>query len=77
MITAEELFGKHFNGLHYDDMTPERIIKYAIDFAGVHSKEALKQASEKASLKCGEYSSDDFYIDTDSILNAYPLSNIK
>ena len=30
---AEELFGKHFNGLHYDDITDEMMKDYAIELA--------------------------------------------
>ncbi len=36
--TAEELFGKHFNGLHYDDITPEGIQKYAHEYAVLFAK---------------------------------------
>ena len=44
-----------------------------IEFAKMHVKEALKQASEQV------YVSDTVFceIDRDSILNAYPLENIK
>jgi hypothetical protein len=33
MVDIQELFGKHFNGLHYDDITAERIMKFAEDYA--------------------------------------------
>lgn len=72
MITAKQLFYKLVEKAEVTTYT-----EMMIEFAKYHVTEALKKASEKASLKCGEYSSDDFYIDTDSILNAYPLSNIK
>ena len=44
-----------------------------IEFAKMHVEEALKQASEQV------YVSDTVFceIDRDSILNAYPLENIK
>ena len=44
-----------------------------IEFAKLHVEEALKQASEQV------YVSDTVFceIDKDSILNAYPLENIK
>jgi hypothetical protein len=50
-----------------------------IDFAKLHVESALKEASEKAIVNTepdyrgGEWS----IVDTDSILNAYPLENIK
>lgn len=46
-MTAKELFGKHFNGLHYDDITPERIEEYAIEFAKLHIEAALKKLTIK------------------------------
>ena len=49
------------------------IEKFMIEFAKMHVEEALKQASEQV------YVSDTVFceIDRDSILNAYPLENIK
>lgn len=70
--TATELFLNDFAGMHYADVTSELIEKYAIKFAKLHVEAALKEASEKAmGLHCTDY------IDKDSILNSYPLSNIK
>ena len=53
--------------------TAKNIKKAMIEFAKLHVKEALKQASEQV------YVSDTVFceIDRDSILNAYPLENIK
>ena len=53
--------------------TAKNIKKAMIEFAKMHVKEALKQASEQV------YVSDTVFceIDRDSILNAYPLENIK
>jgi len=55
-----------------------------IEFARLHVTEALKEASEKAITKqvsfSPNYSDEILYvykIDGDSILNAYPLENIK
>lgn len=73
-MTAKELFGKHFNGLHYDDITPERIEKYAIEFAEFHVKKALKAASKKSKIKEGQITD---YKLTNSILIAYKLDLIK
>jgi hypothetical protein len=30
---AERLFGKHFNGMHYDDISDKHIIKYGLALA--------------------------------------------
>lgn len=46
-MTAEELYNINFNGLHYDDVTPEMIQKYAIEFAQYHVKKALENALEE------------------------------
>lgn len=45
--TADELCSKHFDGLHNDDITYEKIQKYAIEFAKLHVEEALKITSKK------------------------------
>lgn len=53
-----------------------------IEFAKMHVDAALKAASEKAKITY-EYSGNtgseycDEYVDKDSILNSYPLENIK
>lgn len=61
---AEELFSKHFNGLHHDDVTPERVKKYAIDFANIQknspNEEAITEAKsgmygEMPVIKIGKY----------------------
>ena len=69
--TAEEYFNSIDVGnfSHYD----------LIEFAKIHVTAALKQASEKAFLK---FATTDFYDDSkivskNSILKAYPLTNIK
>lgn len=75
-LDAEYVFGTHFNGLHHDEVTPERIKKYAIKFAQLHVAEALTQASENAETE--EYIIPGvFYVNKESILNAYPLDLIK
>jgi hypothetical protein len=48
-MTAEELFGEHFNGLHYDDITSMCIENYAKDFARLKCQELLEIVAEKAS----------------------------
>ena len=32
-IDLEEIFGKHFNGMHYEDITKEGIIKFGLDLS--------------------------------------------
>lgn len=78
-MTANELFGEHFNGLHYEDITIERIEAYAISFAKHHVEKALKSASEQATASNKSKFNGDVnpQVDIDSILEAYPLSNIK
>ncbi len=50
-------------------------IQIMIEFAKLHVMAALKEASEKAI--CIEYMEGEYDVKTDSILNSYPLSNIK
>lgn len=66
--TAKELFNKMLEE-NDECMSTETMI----EFAKMHVEEALKQASEQV------YVSDTVFceIDRDSILNAYPLENIK
>ena len=52
----------------------ERIHESMIEFAKLHVKEALQKAYENADL---EYYGDEVCYNKDSILNAYPLENIK
>ena len=48
-INLEELFGIHFNGLHYEDITKEGIIKFGVDLA----HKVLDLAAENA--ETGEF----------------------
>jgi hypothetical protein len=81
--TAEEWL-KHFEENAYPN-TP--ISECMIEFAKLHVEAALKEAAEKAVMKnhnedC-HYEDEDgdfpefLVIDIDSILNSYPLENIK
>jgi hypothetical protein len=75
MITAIELIANKFpnnNGV----FVLRNIEEFMIEFAKMHVKEALKQASEKAQTECDEGGETGF-VDEDSILNAYPLDKIK
>jgi len=74
MIPSAEEILKHNESNAYYDQNSEYRIKSMIEFAKLHVTEALKQASENAeSYIQGE----SMVIDKDSILNAYPLENIK
>lgn len=50
-------------------------VDFLVEFAKLHVKAALKEASEKAGVYADEGGYSEF-VDEDSILNAYPLSNI-
>lgn len=62
-----------------DDKDVDDLAKSHIEFAKLHVKAALKEASEKASTTYSEelLLGEVYNIDKDSILNAYPLENIK
>jgi len=73
--TAEEFLKRDESGV-YNEID---IIHAMIEFTKLHVEAALKAASENATVNTepdyrgGEWS----IVDTDSILNAYPLDNIK
>lgn len=67
--TAKELFNKMLEE-NDECMSTEMMI----EFAKLHVKEALQKAYENADL---EYYGDEVCYNKDSILNAYPLENIK
>lgn len=64
-----------------DDEDVNDLAKSHIKFAKLHVEAALKEASEKAELeKLAPWDEDNGlfrYIDKNSILNSYPLENIK
>jgi hypothetical protein len=67
--TAREFYDSHYS----DDC-----VIIMIEFAKLHVEVALKAASEKADLDCDEESDDNgISVNKDSILKAYPLTNIK
>ena len=82
MITAEEFIEEKYSDVPYE---LKDITDLMVEFAKLHVTEALKEASEKANY--GIYKNNDgqepyhhesnIYVDEDSILNAYPLDNIK
>jgi 1,2-phenylacetyl-CoA epoxidase catalytic subunit len=83
--TAEELmYNSKYNNmglLHYKDAA-----KVAVELCKLHVEAALKTASEKAETdytyegESGEFEDIpvfNYFVDKDSILNAYPLTNVK
>ena len=81
MITAEE-FSRKYTRLR-SAMAISDISEMMIEFAKLHVAAALKEASEKAtafsktSVYGGESIRKRATVSTASILNAYPLENIK
>lgn len=84
VITAQEFLDISFGE---NKAVRSKITKAMIEFAKLHVQEALKQASEKSLMKdvnedC-HYEDEEgnfpeiYFIDKDSILNAYNLNNIK
>jgi len=61
MKTIDEIFGKHFNGLHYDDITKEGMIKFAEDYATIYHESEVKKlnifsvSQQRELLKVLEY----------------------
>lgn len=55
------------------EMNYQEVYKLMIEFAKLHVKKALKDASKKANLKYNN----GLFADKDSILNAYPEDLIK
>ena len=61
----------------------EVVTKTMIEFAKLHVEAALKEASEKAKTfdvyneSCGDLECKVTFIKKDSIINSYPLENIK
>lgn len=89
MITARDLLleilieNNNSFDISKDKEITEDVLKATIEFAKMHVVEALRQASENfiMRLKDNAYEldmNDDWMeVDRDSILNAYPLENIK
>ncbi len=71
ILTAKELFDKMIS--ENDETTSTEMM---IEFAKMHVEAALKEASENGLVDAGEGGYTGF-VDKDSILSSYPLSNIK
>lgn len=82
-MTAEEfLKGKRYVILAGSDDYSKEIQGYLIEYAKIHVQKALEEVSAKAKSYVdsnGEWTSSnvDSFVSKDSILNAYPLENIK
>ena len=75
--TAEEFFKEKYGS--NDRIAIDNAILLTKEFAKLHVEMALKEASENAELKyrINDISCNDKILDKKSILNAYPLTNIK
>ena len=78
MITAKLILtGKETYDPEYPTVSKYDAIEAMIEFARLHTKQALKEASENVEHLWDDNENELFDIDKDSILNAYPLENIK
>lgn len=88
MITAENFLNENYFNIIIDIretfVSPADISQAMIEFAKLHVEEALKQTSEKIELlddkECWRNCSCEKpckMVNKNSILNAYPLKNIK
>jgi hypothetical protein len=77
-MTAEEFFKEKGTLITYENgtYTNDTSIEYIIEYAKLKVTEALKAASENADT-IHVRNTNDYEIDKDSILSAYPLENIK
>jgi hypothetical protein len=80
LIKWKQTYGS--DPMYLDELSEYEIAEHMIEFAKLHVEEALKSASENAERK-KVYNGHPQrlivkrVIDKDSILNAYPLTNIK
>ena len=85
--TAEEFLKDKLSEIHEEEIFEDLLQRmFTLDvsevmvaFAKMHVEAALKEASENAELKyrINDISCNDKILDKKSILNAYPLTNIK
>jgi hypothetical protein len=78
ITTAEEFYLKETGWESLDSFEefdhPKDVVKYMVEFAKYHIEQALQEAYKKADL---EYYGDEVCYNKESILNAYPLTNVK
>ena len=87
METAEEFLGKNNPNYKYDLYEFNQVENLLIEFAQMHTKAALETAADCAKTEVtgvdylwtgeDEIPVTEYGVYKDSILNAYPLSNIK
>ena len=93
MKTAEEFLKDKFNYTKSgrNMFTEDELIKFGVDFAKYHTEKALQEASNKAYVTYIDLQTDEEFdytdvlvvddvsalVSKDSILKAYPLTNIK
>jgi hypothetical protein len=70
--TAEQFLNRDESGV----FTEVDIVQAMIEFAKLHVKLALKAASENAQTECDEGGELGF-VNKETVLDAYPLTNIK
>lgn len=78
--TAEEVLKKWYTPLHgISEIAELQLTEAMKEFANIIRKQALEAAAENAECECSfvEHNVPVFGIDKQSILNAYPESNIK
>ena len=75
-MTAKEFIKREYDDLDHSNMDIEYLMK---EFAKYHVEQALIAASNEAQAKenPADYGTGEIWVDKDSILNAYPLENIK
>ena len=76
ILTAEDL-ALNFEIGNTKRISIEDAKEAMIEFAKLHVTAALKNASENSETKWIKYTDHDYEVDKDSILNSYPLKNIK
>lgn len=63
---------------HQDTKIKILLFNWSLEFTKFHVQAALKEAAEKAEvITCDEHGQDVCNVNEQSILNAYPLTNIK
>lgn len=75
-MTSEELFGKHFNGMHYDDITSEMIKKYAVEFAKIKVREAVELIKDNVDGQEPFHHESNIFVDKRTIDNAFDIDEL-
>jgi hypothetical protein len=75
--TAEEFLRKNIDYVLSENDCKEDVENAMIEFAKLHVEAALKAAVINGELTHIKYTENDYCIDEKSIINSYPLENIK